>query len=487
VLCRFQGAWRFDQLTLAPRPSAGTLPDRTNDTARALLSAITYERGVNPEWFFLPPAPINKPSSPTLVERNKANPNASGLENFVWNDAVLAQAAPSTVSVIRSLKVDKLYVFHSFDGSLFPRFRLYPDNDFRPTPWITNRWGWLSAEVTFAKPPRTIRVGIIGDSTSHNQYAFYLQSFLDAWARQQGFDVRFEVLNASRQGLGRDDGISSLKYELSPMGLDYVYAYYAPSFSLNMSQMALWGGFPPDVKAGEPTHPVARIPRLAHQLLDPLADRSALARRIRDVAARGAADSILQEPDKPEVKLLIKPATDPYYGTLAGQLDRIKAIADSTHTHVIASTERLCVWDGMGLNNGTSHHLYEVLNGPLFWPFSYRQLRQMLALHNGVITAWAKANEATLVDIDGRMPRLPDLYTDAHHDVPIGQRLRAWLIFQAMIPRLSADLRSKRIPKDNGPKTSSHPYLDKEIDTLDRNQYLTRIDAAAAAKPASEK
>ncbi len=487
LLCRFQGDWRFDQLKLAPRPVVRALPDRSNYAERALLSSITYQKGADPEWFFLPPAPINKPSNPALVERTKANPTASGLENFVWNDAVLSKADPSTVSVIRSINVKRLYVFHSYDGTLLPRFRLYPDNDFRPNPWITNHWGWLSPDVAFAKPPRTIRVGIIGDSTSHNLYGFHLQSFLNAWAQKQGFDVRFEVMNAARQGLGREDGISALKYELGPMGLDYLYVYYAPSFSVVASQMALWGKFPPGTQAGKPDHPVARVPLLAHRLLDPLSDVSALARRIRDVAALEAPDSPLPEPDKPEVKLRINPAIDPYFSNLANQLDRIKALADETHTHVMVSTERLCVWDGMSLCNGTNRHLFEMLNGPLFWPFSYRQLRQMLALHNGVITAWANNHGVTLVDIDGRMPRLPRLYVDAHHDVPISQRLRAWLIFEAMIPRLTADLQAKRVPHDNGAKTAGHPYLDKAVETLDRTQYLARLDAAATADPAPGK
>jgi len=328
-----------------------------------------------------------------------------------------------------------------------------------------------------------VRGGMIGDSTSHNLYGFYLQSFLDAWASHHGFDVHFEVMNAARQGLGSEDGIASLNYELSPMGLDYLYVYYAPSFSLNIGQMALWGRFPAGVEAGKPDHPVARIPSLAHRLLDPLAGVSALARRMRDVTAREAADSILTEPDKPAVKLVIKPATDPYFSYVTNQLHRIKAVTDRTQTHLIASTERLCVWDGMGLNQGTNRHLFEVLNGPLFWPFSYRQLRQMLTLHNGAITAWAQSNGVTLVDIDGRMPRRPELYADAHHDLPVSQRLRAWLIFQAMIPRLNADLQAGRVPRDNGPKTASHPYLDKEIETFDRSQYLARIDAAAKATP----
>jgi len=487
IICRFQGHWRFDQPQLARRPVSGTMPDRSNDTERALLSSITYQREMDPEWFFQPPAPIEKVPNPELVERTKANPNASGLENYIWNDAVLAKTDPGTVSVIRGIKVEKLYTFRSFDGSTSPRFRLYPDNDFRPTPWITNHWGWMSPDVTFRKPPNTVRVGLIGDSTSHNLYAFHLQSFLNSWAQKRGFAVRFQVMNAARQGLGRGDGIAALQYELSPMGLDYLYVYYAPSFSVDAAQMALWRELAPGARPAPPEHNVNRVSLIAHRLLDPIANNSALARRIRDIATHEAPDSILQEPEKPECKLLIKPATDPYFKNLANQLGRIKAIADNTQTHLIVSTERLCAWDGMGLTNATNKHLFEVLNGPLFWPLTYRQLRQMLAFHNGTITAWAKANDVTIVDVDGRMPRLPNLYVDAHHDITVSQRMRAWLIFEAMIPQLISDLEFRRVPKANGSTAASHPYLDQPIETLDRNQYLERIDADATAKMTSGK
>jgi hypothetical protein len=495
-LCRFEGDWRLDRaaLTQRPRPPADAQVGRNAE--RALLAAVTYQQGVDPAWFFAPPAAIDKPASALLQARTAANPTASQQENYLWNDAYLAHADAHLLELLRGLKVETLFAFPSYDGSWFPLYRLYPDNDYRPTPWITNHWGWLSPEVTVRKPPHIVRVGIIGDSTSHNRYGFYLQGFLDAWAQARGLDVRFEVLNSARQGFGIEDGLAALRYELGPMGLDYVYEYFAPNFSLNLPQMVAFAELPPGVAAGKPPERAHPWRQAVRRLLDPVASVSALARRLRDLATREAADSLLTEPAKPRVKLhlpavsrgrvmLAETQKDPYFATLAGHLDRFRELAASLHATPLVSTVRLCAWDGMVLRNGANRHLYDTLNGPLFWPFSYADLRRMLAVHNGVIDTWARESGVAVVDIDGRLPRRAELCSDAHHDLPISQQLRAWLIFQALLPLLAQDLAAHSVPRDNADSSDVHPYLDKPIEVLDRSHWLARMDAQNATKAAA--
>jgi hypothetical protein len=496
LLCRFEGGWRLDIVKLTRRPSASPDPIGARGGEHALLGTVTYQKGVDPAWFFLPPASIEEPASPLLQARTAANPQGQQQQNYLWNDALLAHPDAKLVTLLRGLKIDTLFAFPSYDGSVHPSYRLYPGNDYRPILWITNHWGWLSPEVTVDKPPRTIRFGIIGDSTSHNRYGFYLEGFLDAWAQAHGFDIRFEVMNTARQGLGFEDELAALQYELGPMGLDYVYEYFAPSFSLTLQQMVDFAKLPPGVQAGKlplDVHPGLDAVR---RVLDPLAPVSALTRHIRDVITREAPDSSLSEPSKPRVTLHLPPVVagkvvmeearkDPYFGRLTSHLDRFKVIAAGLHATPLVSTERLCVWDGMVLRNGSSRALYQKLNGPLFWPFSYADLRRMLAVHNATISAWAAANGVILVDIDGRLPRRPELYTDPYHDVAISQQMRAWLIFQAMVPQLEHDLVNKLVPHDNAEKSGLHPYLDKPIEVLDRNRWLARAEERGSTKGAT--
>jgi hypothetical protein len=491
LLCRFEGDWRLDTLALKRRPAKAPDPAQARNAARAQLATVTYQKGVDPAWFFLPPARIEKPLNQELQARTAANPTDGQQENFIWNDARLHDPSPGLIALLRHEKLNTLFAFPSYQGSPLPLFRLYPDTDFRPTPWITDHWGWLSVDVTVHKPPGTVRVGIIGDSTSHNSYGFYLQTFLDAWALAHGFDVRFEVLNTGRQGFGFEDGLAALQYELGPMGLDYIYEYFAPSFSLVLPQMVAFATLPPGVEAGKPSPPVYHGLDLVRRALDPPSLVSALTRRIRDVMTHEAADSALEEPAKPRVALHLprdidgkvapdEARKDPYFAGLLSRFDRFRAIAASLHATPFVSSERLCVWDGMVLRNGSNRALYQVLNGPLFWPFSYADLRRMAAVHNGTISAWAAANGVTVVDIDGRMPRRPELCNDAHHDNPLGQQMRAWLIFQAMVPQISHDLRNKLVPRDNAEKSGVHPYLDKPIERLDREEWLSRVEPQAA-------
>ena len=131
----------------------------------------------------------------------------------------------------------------------------------------------------------------------------------------------------------------------------------------------------------------------------------------------------------------------------------------------------------MVLRNDSNSGLYEELNGPRFWPFSYAALRQILDAHNAVIKAWARTYNVTVVDIDGRMPARPDLRVDPWHDNDLGQNMRAWLVFQALVPLLVRDLRTGEVPHANGLDSDVHPYLDKSIERIDRGDWLTTIDA----------
>jgi len=493
ALSRFEDNWRFDRLTLT-RPAPD--PARTRDTERALLAHITYRAGVDPEWFFLPPARLEMPRNPELQSRHQANPKELHAENFVWNSALLDDPTPRLIEVARDLKVEYLFAFPSYDGSNAPLYRLYPGNDFSPAPWVTNRWGWLGSDAPIRKPPHVVRIGIIGDSTAQNFIASALQTYLGAWARYRGSDIRFEVFSAARLGIRDVDAIATLRYELGPMGLDFVYQSFGPSFSwqegaAQMRQFAL------PFAAGEAQADHHRLREAVQRLLAPMVDVSALVRRTSSlIAENGPSGAVLPEPDKPKITLRLPPGTDgeivlgearknAYFGNVIDGLDQYKEAADRTHTTPLVSMERVCAWDGMVLRRGGNDRLYQMLNGSYFWPFSYAAVRKILAAHNGVIAAWARANGVDVVDIDGRMPADPDLCSDPWHDTDLGQRMRAWLIFQALLPQLEHGLSRGLIPRANGIDSDVHPYLGRPIERVDRRKWLAKFDTAAGTQAAA--
>ena len=112
--------------------------------------------------------------------------------------------------MVREQNVSTIFAFQSFDGSPYPHYRLYPSNGL--SAWATNRWGWLGTDTGVRKPPRTISVGMLGDSTMHNLHSLKLQTFLNAWGDRNGYGLRVEVFSIGRRP---DDEVSALKYELA--------------------------------------------------------------------------------------------------------------------------------------------------------------------------------------------------------------------------------------------------------------------------------
>ena len=490
AVSRFEDNWRFDRLTLTKRP-----PDaaKIRDAERALLAQITYQAGVDAEWFFLPPGHLEMPRNPELQARHEANPRELDTENFIWNSALLATPSSRLLEVARDLNVEALFAFPSYDGTTAPLYRLYPGHDFSPTPWVTNRWGWLGSDAPVRKPPRVVRIGIIGDSTAQILNPWTLHAYLDAWAKHRAYDVGFEVFSAARLGIGDDDAVATLRYELGPMGLDFVYQTFGPSFSwqqgaAQMRQFAL------PFDAGERQMEADRVREAAQRLLAPMLPISALARRA--IADNEPSGAVLPEPDKPQITLRLPPGTDgeivldearkdPYFGDLIRNLDKYKETADRTSTASLVTMERVCAWDGMVLRHGANDRLYQLLNGQVFWPFSYAHVRKILAAQNGVIATWAKVNGVDVVDVDGRMPFDANLCNDPWHDTELGQQMRAWLIFQALLPKLEAGLSHGLVPRANGIDSDVHPYLDKPIERVDRRKWLSKFDAAAGAPGAA--
>ncbi|HUZ62794.1 MAG TPA: hypothetical protein VNE18_01930 [Rhodanobacter sp.] len=501
ALARFTGGWRFDRLHLVARPRAApTASSAATRQAgeRALLADATYSGSVDPDWFFLPPTPIKEPSSRRLLTRSRNNPTAMGQENYVWNDAAFGPHPDlHLLDLLRTLKEQQIFAFHSYDGTILPRYRLYPDNDFRPTPWITDRYGWLSVRLRTPKPPYTIRIGIIGDSTSQNFYGRQLQAYLNAWAAATHLGVSFQVLNGARQGLEQQDELAVLKYEMAPMGLDYVYAYFAPTFAV-AGYTQTFARLPPGVSFGHPPPPRPGWWARAVRQLAPLAQVSALARALVEQWTGTAPGSLLTEPSKPPVRLelpagargrrvdLARAEKNPYLGGLIGDLDRLRRIAGSIGATPIVSDEHLCVWKGMVVNGTTHHLLYDDLNGPLFWPLSYAEIRRLLDMHNATIDTWARAQHVPVVDIDGHYPRDPDLCSDTFHDLPLGMRLRAWIIFQRLIPLIRRDLAAGIVPRANADPSGHNPAFAAPIQELDRTALLRWMQAELATERAAK-
>jgi len=117
ALSRFEDNWRFDRLTLTKAPPD---PAKARDAERALLAQVTYQAGVDPEWFFLPPARLEMPRIPELESRHQANPRQLDAENYIWNSAFLARPSSRLLEVARELQLKRVFVL-TFESEFFGR------------------------------------------------------------------------------------------------------------------------------------------------------------------------------------------------------------------------------------------------------------------------------------------------------------------------------------------------------------------------------
>ncbi len=485
VLCRFTDGYAFNSLALTKRPAEPAASSDNRDAERALLEETRIDKSIDPNLFFTPPVTFEKPVKPELEERTASNPKLLGQENYLWNDALLRDVPAHMQTTFRELTSPTLFAFPSYDGTPFPRFRLHPDA--RTNLGTTNRFGWLSPDISLDKPDNTVRVGILGDSTSHNTYALHLQGFLQAWAARRHSELRFEVLNTARQGAALEDNINILKYELLPASPDYVILTQAPN--VLFGGRYLWKAAP-GVDTSAPPSALSAGERAAQAALAGPARWSALARHLLAMAGNRLPDSVEREPRKPHVELvppldmtkapsLQEARSSFYFNLFLDKLDEYKETSRENGAVPIITTERACAHPGMAPNRLANPYLFETVNGATYWPLTYKQIQHILLFDNAVIQTWASTSDVPVIDLERLLPKDPTLCSDVMHDGVLSQRLRAWLIFQSLAPRIETDLANKRIPR---PPTA----LDKERRAALLRPFFTldREKVVAGFKPA---
>jgi hypothetical protein len=304
-------------------------------------------------------------------------------------------------------------------------------------------------------------------------YPELLQHWLNLWAEESGYKVRFEVINAGREGIGSRDIAAVVRYEVLPLNVDYVL-YYEGSNQFDPRTMV---SFPADVAFGQP--PAGVAPNFADvesgdkTWLDQLSEYSALAARARSLVEQFSLTGA--EPVKPEQTFLLPKGLDEFkpdranlgkalaLKAILGDLDTIKQDLDAHKIKFVLATFDWFVYDGLVLDPARHRVLYGYLNR-IYWPISYANMRRMADLQNRVFRLWAAENRVSLIEVAGQMPKHPDLYDDAIHNTELGIRIRAWINFQTLLPLLKRDIETKRLPRPAQLSFVQHPYLGSAYD-----------------------
>jgi hypothetical protein len=426
---------------------------------------------LDPRWFLVSPPPVPRHAvRPELEQRF-----ASFDKVFLYElDEPLLRAAwvrGKGLAFLPGLAhPDSFFVFTPPDGGIAPGYR-YPASTTLPTGLTTNAFGFRGRELAVDKPPGVVRIACVGASTTigghdiSHSWPELLEGFLGEWARRERLPVGFEVLNAGCEGYVSADIRATVRHYVLPLAVDYV-VYYEGANQFHAADLLR------HVRVhGDATRPMDLLPLVADATAPSwfarLADRSALARRLRSLLrARGP----LREPEKPAQEIALPQGLDANAVDLAragevlalqaicSDLAAIRADVGAAGGRLVVCSFRWLVHDGLVLDGPYGELVWRHLNADL-WPCTYATVRALVDLQNRWFEVWAAANDADFLDVAAAVPQDERLHTDAIHSTPLGSRCQAWVTFAGLTRLVARDLAAGRIPVPDRHPDAVHPSI----------------------------
>lgn len=349
-----------------------------------------------------------------------------------------------------------------------PSFTIHPAYRFRPNSTlasglVTNQFGLRGHPITLVKPPKTIRIAFVGASTTENppnfpfSYPEFIEHWLNLYARANHYDVHFEALNAGREGINSTDIAAIVQQELLPLDPDLV-VYYEGSNQFAAQMLA--NPYIPARIDIDPADPIVdhKVPAF---LRTHLATADLLDRALNRFGSIG-------EPRKPDYQLvwpehvdLQNPDPDSsrlplLLPVIIKDLDSIKANMGSIGGRLVLCSFEWYTPEGVRLSPQRHTYIYKQLNTVL-WPLRYADVRQAADFQNRVFRNYAAARKISFVDVASQFPQDPNLFIDAIHMTATGERVKAWVVFQQLVPVLRGQIESGQLPRAPGGKRLPPP------------------------------
>jgi hypothetical protein len=151
--------------------------------------------------------------------------------------------------------------------------------------------------------------------------------------------------------------------------------------------------------------------------------------------------------------------------TIVHDLDAIRGAAKQSGAELVLASFFWLVKDGMMLDPIRHRTILEYLNG--YAPFRYRDMERMAAFQNRVFAKYASAHKLAFIDIAKLTPFDPDLFVDGIHTTYAGERLRAWIFFQQLLPIVESHLKSGAWPRQVAPSDVPPPIFKARPITFD--------------------
>jgi hypothetical protein len=457
---------------------SGTMPDKAVSP-----DGLPLASGVSRSWFETSPPPLPNRGTPSAEWQSavgaywSAPPKptsdyAALLPDDLfkaWNAAFAGE--PCRHPMLAQMPSHRLYLFDAPDGAPRPIFR-YTPHATTPAGLVTNEIGWRGPPLRHRKP-NTIRIVFVGASTTveaHESpwsYPELVGHWLGLWAAAHGLALDVQALNAGREGMTSTDSAAIVRTEVAPMRPDLVVYYEgANQFDLSSIAPGVGGGL-----RGRTTVPVEPTSWLAT-----FARYSSIGVRLRSALTLIGDRGNGREPEKPTYTLdwpagsneadpdLANPSLPVNLTTILHDLDDMRTSLAGEGAELAVSSFVWLVHDGMVVDPLRGRFIWEQLNRT-YWPWRYRDMERLAAFQNRVFEKYARQHGLPFVDVARDMPRDPGLFADAIHTTPTGVRVRAWIVFQQLVPIIEGRLQKGAWP--TGSTAENWPTFEPRTVSLD--------------------
>ena len=433
-------------------------PLNVGDAARYIRRLAGAGRA-DERWFAEDPPllPNRTPPSPAVTARYR-DFERRGLfgpqAGYVWNSYLVKRDQCNPAGLFRNFP-DTLMAFTPDTVSIHPGYR-FPANQTLQSGLVTNQFGLRGHPISLVKPARTVRIAFLGASTTVNahdsafSYPEHVEHWLNLWAEANHYDVRFEALNSGREGINSNDIAAILREELLALDPDLA-VYYEGSNQFTSANLLVRPIIPPRT-AIDAHDPVVqhRLPEFlrTHFAIGDLLDRALNGFRTIGEPRKpyyrlqwpGGVDRDNPNPDSPDLPLQL-PA-------IVKDLDAMRAGLNSIGGRLAVCSFEWFTPSGAPLSPSRHEFIYQQLNTVL-WPLRYDDIRRLSDFQNRVFRNYAARRKIPFVDVAGEIPKAPDLFNDAIHMTEIGERVKAWIVFQQLAPVIGRLIESGQLPHRN--------------------------------------
>jgi hypothetical protein len=458
LVVRFVDGYSLTSLKL--RAARGATPSYNNPTrgdAPRYAAAMQPVPGLEASWFREEPGPLpnRRRSNHYFNEITSSGYDfVTNIDPFkIWNLEVV-KSDPNRFKHFPGF----IFVFMPQDDSPRPPFLFFP-NSTTPAGFVTNQFGFRGRPIAFKKPANVIRIAFLGSSATagFHRYPFsypeLVEFWLNRWAEAKKLGLRFEIINAGREGMGSSDIAKIFTDEVLPLEPD-IAIYYEGGIQFDLN-----GLISPKPQSSSP-RPVKSMD-LKTRIFSQLRAYSAIWRRIGAHVPGG----VLKEGPRPTYTLtwpsdvdeqnpdLQSPNLPVNLPIILRDLDVIDSAARGAGAKLIVSSYKWLVYDGMTFDPALHNNIYEFLEQ---YPWRYGDIRRLADFQNRVLRRYAEHKDIGFIDIDRSFPNSPDLFMDAVHKAYAGEKIHAWIVINWLLPHINEWLAEGALPRK--PLHRSGPY-----------------------------